>query len=262
LGGDCAWDVYDSGAPLAYSQTASICSIPGRITHLAMCNPVGVAPSGGSYTAWIKKNGVLQDGSGGTVNTATTLLDTHPTRSILGTFSLSVVLGDIVDVVYVRNTTAVGTQQQICVGIGFTPDQDGWFMLTGGSGDNVSGAGATSWSWNGNIASGDESLATVPIGPVGIVARGLYVIRGTLPGGAGPGSGQTYTETLLKGTADPYAAGSDTAVTVSISDTTTNALIEDLNVPFAAGTTAVFQHETTAGAASGDIHWGLKSTGD
>jgi hypothetical protein len=260
LGGDASWIAYDNGAPITYSPTASICSIPGRITHMAVGNPVGVAPSGGSFTAWIKKNGVLQDGTGGTVNTAVTLLDTHPIRVILGTFSLPLSVGDIVDVVYLRNTTSVALQQQICVGIGFTPDEDGWFMLTGGSGDDVPASGNTSWSWNGNIASADESLATVPIGPVGIVARGLYVIRGTLPAGPGPGSGQTYTERLLKGTADPYAAGSNTAVTVSMSDTTSNALIEDLNVPFEAGSTAVFRHTTSAGAVAGDIHWGLNAT--
>jgi hypothetical protein len=259
LGGDSAWGSYN---PLAYGATASICSIPGRITHLSLLRMSGA--TGGSYTAYIRKNLVLQDGSGATVNTAVTLLDTVAPvgaagGTTLGTFSLPVELGDIVEIVYIRNGTSTATSLQLAAGIGFTPDEDGWFMLTGGINDAIPG-NATSYTWNGLHGSAAENVATVPIGPVGIRARGLYVVRGTPPGGTGPGVGETYTHTLLKGTADPYVAGTATAVQVSMSGLTNNALIEGLDVAFAAGSTAVLRNVSSTNAGNDYMYWGLNAT--
>jgi phage tail protein X len=247
------------GALPQYSGSASVCAIPGTITRIALADIGGVA-TGGSWTAYIKKNGVLQDGSGGTVNTAVTLLDTVPAKRVVGTIALPVVPGDICDVVYVRNGTSVSATLQVAVGIGFTPTDDGWFMLTGGDNVGLPSSGTTSYSFTAGSSDTDEGLQTVPIGPVGIVARGLYVIRGTLPGGSGPGSGNTYAHTLLKGTAEPYAAGSVTAAAVSMSNTTNNASITGLSVAFPAGSTAVIRNNPSASAGGDVMHWGLQAT--
>lgn len=261
--GNGGFESYDSAGPQFYSNSASICSIPGAITHLAVSGDINAAmPAGGSFTAWIKKNGVLQDGTGGTVNTTTTLADATPgTMKTVGTFTLPVSVGDIVDVVYVRNTTTVGPALQLTVGIGFTPTNDGWFMLTGGENTGLPAAGVTSYSWQGGSGgTTTEPLYTVPVGPVGITARGLYVIRGTMTGGLGPGTGQTFTHTVLKGIANPYVAGSPTAVELSIHNNDQIGQIQGLSVAFPAGSSIVIRNVPSAGAGGEVMHWGLAAT--
>lgn len=242
-----------------YSGSGSICSVPGTITKIALRETQ--TESGGSWTAYIRKNNVLQDGSGGTVDTAVTLLDTEATRKTVGTISLPVVPGDICEVVVIRNGTAAPSNpHHVSVGIGFTPTDDGWFMLTGGFGVDLPGAGATSYAWVGWDGNPSEATATAPVGPVGIVARGLYVARGALPGTVSPGSGETFSHTLLKGTASPYVAGTPTAVAVTIADTDVSGSINGLTVSYPSGSSIVIRHIPSASAPSTAIHWGLALT--
>lgn len=260
IGGAFGNGQFQDWGGLTVSNTGSICSVPGSVTHLALYDLSNPA-AGGSWTAYVMKNGVRQDGSGGTVNTAVTLMDSDSSRRTVGTFSLPVVPGDICDILLIRNTTTVVFgQSAVGCGVGFTPTTTGWFMLTGGDNSTVQGAGATRYSWVGLNGTESEEMGSVPIGPVGIIARGLYVVRGSLPSGSGPGSGQSYTQTLLQGTAQPYAAGSPTAVTLSLTDSTSTGSVTGLAVNYAAGTTITLRTTNSAGASGAGLYWGLAAS--
>lgn len=260
IGGAFGNGGFQSYTGQSFSNSGSICAVPGSVTHLALCD-LRAGASGGSWTGYIKKNGVLQDGTGGTVDTSVTLLDAEATRRVVGTFSLPVAVGDICDVVLIRNTTTVTIgNTEIGAGIGFTPTTDGWFMITGGDNTSVPGSGTTTYAFTGLQGTTSQVIATVPIGPIGITLRGMYVIRGSLPSGSGPGSGETYTHTLLQGTADPYVAGSATAVEVAMADTTSVGFVDGLLVSFSSGSSAVLRVVPSSGASVSGMYWGLAAS--
>lgn len=252
---------YPSGARPTFSNTTSICSVPGTVTAIALGDISGLADAGGSWMAFLVKNGIPQDGSGGTVDTRVTLLDSLAGRRIVGTFALPVVPKDFVDVVLVRQTTARAfAVVHVGTGIGFVPDDDGWFMVTGGNNIFVPGSGTVSYGWTGASGQTSEPVGTVPIGPVSVTIRGLYSLHGFLPSGNGPGAGETITDTVLQGTADPYAPGTPTAVTTTIADLDGSGEISGLSVSFPPGSSATIRTTPSAGAFLLNYHWGLALT--
>lgn len=226
------------------SNTFSICAINGVVSALAL-KAYGTPPgTPGVTTGYLRLNRILQDGSGGTVNTAVPLAD--PTAYALGTFSLPVVPGDYVDAVIVRTVAGMGGGGlQIALGIAFTPTTDGQFMLCGGSNDVMSTALA--WKWNRSEQLADpETRNLAPIGQLGCVALGLYIDRDT----AGtPGSGDGYLHTLRKNEAD-------TSLSVSVVEPATTGLATG-NVPFTAGDTIDLQSSPIETPVSQRLHWGL-----
>src|SRR5262245_55922867 len=85
--------------PTALSNTYSICTTPGTLTGIRS-KDFSTNNVGGGYTAYISLNQVLQDGSGGTVNTACSWNDGDVGAS--SSFSLPIVIGDHVEFALLR----------------------------------------------------------------------------------------------------------------------------------------------------------------
>lgn len=256
--GNGFWTTFDSAAGYSRSSSYSISAVDGTLTHLAMkCYgtppPVGsswigfyiLTPAGGSV-------GVRQDGSPGTVDTrcvidSTTPLDAQGLAGAVATFSLPIAKGDHVEVAYYRTGALGDFEPNIGVGVGFVPDEDGMFMLTGGSNNSIGYPTGYVWILNRQDET-DESLAMAPIGPSGMVARGIYVERGA------PGTGSSFVNTVRRN-------GVNTAISVTLSDAETSGAIDDLYVPYLDGGTIDIQSlGVNSPSSSSRLYWGLKAS--
>lgn len=224
------------------SNTFSICAVNGIVSGLclkAYGTPPGIP---GIWNGYLRKNRILQDGSGGTVDTHVALAD--PAAFAVGAFSLPVVAGDYVDAVVIRTVAESGSSAfGIALGIAVTPAVTGQFMLCGGSNDVVSSS--LTWKWNRSAQLADPETANLaPVGPAGFRAFGLYIDRGTT-GTDGDG----YTHTLRHNEAD-----TPLIVPVVMPATTGSILaIED----YAAGDTIDLQSAPIATPTTSQLHWGL-----
>ncbi len=243
--GNGRFESYDNSLPTTRSNTYSICYVPGNLTRLAM-KSFGTGYSGGSWIGHYILNGVVQDGSDGTVDTRCELLDGDATA--LASFVLPLIKGDHVDAAYYRTGTFAAFElANIAIGVGFVPTIPGRFMLTGGS-NNIVGT-PTGYVWvTAEQSVTDEGLALAPIGPSGLRARGLYIERGS------PGPGETFVHTLRHNEGP-------TAHTVTLADEETSGLIEEVAEDFAYLDTISMQSIASAGAnASSRLHWGLEAS--
>jgi hypothetical protein len=197
----------------------SICSVAGTIDGLAIKSYAG-APGAGTWTLYINKNNVLQDGTGGTVNTACVL--TGASTSATSTFTLPIALGDHVEF-YVKRSgiNAPFALAQFGVACIFNPTTPNLYMATGGSNDANVAAGSTDYKWmRSQQAIAIESISKCPVGVSGFTVSGLYI---ELP--IAPGPGKNVVLTLQK-------SGVATAATVTISGTNAKGNITGLNIPF------------------------------
>jgi hypothetical protein len=254
--GNGFWSSYDTAGPQVLSTSYSICSVPGSLTHLAMrtyATPPAVGSSWVGYYRVLRyadqllgvTTPTLQDGTGGTVDTRCEIVGDGSTDRAVATFDLHLDVGDIAEVLYYRAGLdhPFEVAGQIGVGVGFVPDDDGWFMLTGGS--NVDLA---SYLWLMGTEN-NEPVTGAPVGPGGFTARGLYV-RGTSPGILDE---VAVTNTLRRNSAD-------TAITVTRTGTGSMAQIEDLLVPFVEGDVASFSNISINGGNSSRLYWGLAAS--
>lgn len=198
------------------SNSYSICAVSGTIKGLRMKS--FFANVGGSWIARIVKNKILQDGTGGTIDTTCTLVDgnVHTTS----TFLLPIVAGDHVDIILSRTGTNVGIlQNAVSTSVLFNPTDASSFMFCGGNNDATTNSGAEyKWMQSKQIAL-DENIPKCPIGPTGITLTGLYI---EVPS---PGIGKSRTFTVRKN-------GVGTAATVTIADLNSSALITGLAIDF------------------------------
>lgn len=242
-----------NGFPQAYSlvnpnplsTSYSICATDGDITTLVLKSLEGAVPVGGSWIAYIIKNLVVQDGSGGTVDTRCTM--TAGNTTAVSTFTLPIVKGDRIDIAWYRDgIDAPYSLYHIAVGLGFVPTNAGYFMMTGGSNDAVGNPG---YIWN-HSAQGetDESLALGVATTSGIVVRGLYVESDP----AGPDPADTATYTVRHNEAATVVA---VVFTGSIQ---TTGLIENQYEEFPDGNTIDLQ--ALFDAVEGKPYWGLEAT--
>ncbi len=224
----------------------SICSVNGTITKFAI-RSFAALPGTGVWSAYIIHNQILQDGTGGSVDTELTLTgtDVADSRSV----SLPIVLGDHVEVV-VRRTVANSSfaLANIAASIAFMPTSPDTFMNTGGSNYVVSPT-VVGWRWNHS-----EQLAplevehNVPISLRGINVTGLYV---EITGMAIPLSSYTYM--LRKN-------GADTGVTFTITYPNRNGQITGLDIDYEFGDTMTLQITPSAVVPNTTSHyWGLIS---
>jgi hypothetical protein len=204
--------------PTALSNTYSICTTPGTITGLRMKTYSG-APGAGIWTAYVTKNQVLQDGTGGTVNTACVL--TGALLQAAHPFALPVAVGDHLDLALTRaGTTALFAVAHVAVSVTFTPTDAVSFMACGGNND-ANQMTAVDWKWTQSYQqSVSEAVAQCPIGPRGIVVLGLYVEVPTPPA-----VGRSRTFVLRQN-------ATDTAAAFTIRDLATSGLITGLSLPF------------------------------
>lgn len=244
--GNGIFALYESANPELYpeSNTYSLCAVDGTITTLAIREYNELPDIGaGSWTGYLKVDAVLQDGTGGTVDTATLL--TGDTDRAIRTFALPVVLGQRVDVVVVRGGVQSDFATDIfTVGIGFVPTREGEFMLCGGSNDAVTNA-APGWKWthSDQIVAIEENLA--PIGPGGLNALGIY----TEPRAA-PGNGTSWTYRILQNEGD-------TPIVVTVSDLELSGLITGLFIEFLEGDTITLRLTPTNTPSAAGPMWGL-----
>jgi hypothetical protein len=234
--------------PAGASTTYSICAVPCTATTLVAKAFNGAPVPGDSWTAYVRLNDVIQDGSGGTVDTRCTIAAGQTTG--ISTFTLPLVPGDHVDLAYIKNggDEAAALAGHVGLGLGVIPDDDEWFMLTGGSNANLTQPGYV-WAFSAQNET-DEAVAEAPIGPGGFVARGLY-LEGH-PAGSDPDD--QVTNVVRR-------SGSDTAVSVTRTQLEDSALIDGLAVPFAAGQTVSISQ---VGAGSNPdatlLYWGLAAS--
>src|SRR4030095_16438271 len=239
-----------ASVPNQLSNTYSICTTPGTLTGIGM-KFYGTAPNtGGSWIGYITKNQVLQDGSGGTVNTACTLAD--GLVSTTNAFALPVAVGDRVDFALLRTgTNAVYNLVSVGLSSLFTPTDSNSFMCCGGNNDANVGANATDYKWvQSEQQIAIEEIAQCPIGPRGITVNGLRI---ELPIAPGPGLSRVFT--IRK-------SGVDTAATVTIAGTSTAGVMSGLNIPFIDGDYIDLQIVNVGNPSTlNGLKWGLSLAG-
>lgn len=241
-------ETYDPLTPTT-SNTYSITAVAGTITKLVLRTYAG-APGAATWTGYLAIDGVIQDGTGGTVDTSCVM--TGSDTDAESTFSLPVVLGDKVEIVIIRTGgSAAFALAQVAAGIGFVPTTADRFMLCGGN-NNVIANNATNWTWPGayQLAT-PETPSLAPISPSGLSVVGLYVERADPPA-----EGTGYVHTLRR-------SGTDTPVVVTVSDLATSGLITGLAESYAAGQTITLQSVPVPVGATepqlSQLHWGLEA---
>ncbi len=235
------------GDPIIASTSYSICATPGTLSTLVLKAYSGVVPVGSTWEALIVLNGYIQDGNFGTVDTRCTI--TAGNTTAVSTFAIPLVKGDRVDVVAYRTGDEIPfSTAHIGAGIGFVPTSAGYFMLTGGSNDTLSDPGYL-WirSYQGLTT---EPTAEAPIGPSGLVARGLYIESGV----AGPDADDKVITTVRRNE-------SSTSIGVTITGPVqTSALIDDQFEAYTEGDTINLRIAGADGGTPTKIYWGLEAT--
>jgi hypothetical protein len=225
------------GAQLSTSY--SICSTPGTLTGIRIReNTVGI---GGGWLAWIRKNGINQDGTGGTVNTQVALADGGGQAS--NTFSLPIAVGDHLDFAYTRTTTGIGTSTHIALTCTFIPTDQKTFMNTGGSNNANSNGIEYRWMASEQLAIAHE-IVKCPVGPRGIIVTGLRVEVDT----------QSVAPVIFTVTKN----GVDTPVTCTVPLGGTFALIENQRVTYSDGDYIALKSNAASFSGNG-MYWGLSA---
>jgi hypothetical protein len=238
---------YVPGLTVLDSLTYSIVAVSGTLTTL-MLRTYAAVPDAGAWTAYLRVDQVLQNGVGGTVDTAVVL--TGAATLATSTFSLPVTLGQRVDVVTLRTgTEAAFALAQVGVGVGFTPSRADAFMCCGG-GNNVMPNTETGWTWPSSEQLGIGELRhLVPISASGLTVLGIYVERSEPPSGG-------YVHTIRR-------SGADTLATVTIQGGADSGLIDGLLESFASGQTMTLQQAPFdvdgAPPINCRLYWGLSA---
>lgn len=229
------------------SNTYSLCALEGTLTRLDLYAHSG-APGAATWTGYIVVDGVVQDGTGATVDT--TCILTGASVAAFSTFTLPTELGKKYDVLIVRSGgDAAFSESHVAAGVAHLPDIDSAYMVCGGSNDTTSQS-ALAWKWTrSEQVAGPETRHLAPVGPRGFTAFGLFIKRGSSPGGLGTDQG--YVHTLRRSQAD-------TVLVVTIADDQTeDVLLAD--VPFPPNGTISLQAEPfgSPDPAASQLHWGL-----
>lgn len=186
-------------------------AIAGTLTALRM--NLATAPGGvTSRTFTIYKNGVAQDGSGGTVDTRLTISGTSTTGSV--SFSLSLVAGDRLAVFH--TVSGVPAASKGSGTAAFTSAVANSWNICGDLGTTAISSAATNYhipmgdgGTTGSSATESDVEFQCPITP--LILSGLRVALDVAPG-----AGKSWVFTLRKD-------GADTAQTVTIADAATSA---------------------------------------
>lgn len=186
------------GIGMTESNTYSITPTLGQVTCFALKAYYTPVDAPGVWTVYVRKNNILQDGSGGTIDTAVSMAD--PATDAFGSFACPVVLQDHADVVIMRlGADSTYALNKVGIGIGFIPTTEGEFILCGGSNDVISTS--QDWKWTRSRELGSPELVHLaPVGPTGFRASRLYIERSGVAGP--PSSGDGYLHILRKSQAD------------------------------------------------------------
>lgn len=231
-------------------SSQSINALTGSVTRLALRR--FTHNTGGSWRAWIEvgpagTTPVLQDGTGGTIDTLVELLDTDGADVAIRDFILPCVPTEYVNVVLLR----VGSEptfavEQIGVGVGFVPDTPGQFMLVGGSNDTIWTDNLTSWKWNHSRQLGDViEKHTAPVGRRRMSVSAMYVEHTSFPG-----VGKTFTDTLLKN-------GAPTNIAVVVSGPATRFGQDVGKAAYGPKDLITIELTRTSGSDTGAFYWAI-----
>jgi len=178
--------------------------------------------AGNGLTFYIRKNGVRQDGTGGTVNTACALMG--GTTQAAATYSLPLAPGDTVVLEWV--VTGTFPSRNWAIGTAFTATTDGQSQICGSSLGDPPAAGAVSFPnaiGIGQVGTVETDFETRALpGVTTIQFSGLQAVLSVAPGAgksrqvevriAGASPGPTVT------ISDPATAASDTTHTAVLVD--------------------------------------------
>lgn len=201
--GDSQWDPTDS------HSTRNVCAVAGNVTDIYW--QLEDAPGlGTSYTFAIIKNGVTQDGTGGTPDTRVTIADTATTGNV--NFTLAVVVGDAVSVSCTPTGTPATSNAQYAVA--FTASSAGLSQFCGRTSSLLNTASAAynyiSWEGGSQAWSATESDRLVYAGISAFrIGSPIVALSGA------PSAGRSYTFAGRKNQADG-------GPTLTISDTSTS----------------------------------------
>lgn len=200
-----------------------------------------------TFTAY--KNGVAQDGTGGTPNITVTVT-AGQVHSPLTTFTCNFLRGDVI--YWLRNSDAAGGCG-LRMGVTITASENGMYMIAGGNETNQPSAAAASFSApSGVSASGwttTEAAVQAIAGPSGMALRTLNVVIGTAPGAS-----KQFAYAVRN-------TGVDTNLTTTISGSSQVTANETRNAIFAAYEKFSFGATPTGTPTQGSINWTIGSRG-
>jgi hypothetical protein len=197
--------------------------VDGTITTL-MCRERTAPGAGNSRTYFFKKNGVNQDGSGGTPDTRVVISGTDQQAS--AGFSLSVVAGDTISLAKSTSGSPAASTWN-CGTLAFQPTNPLAYQFS----CSLSGADTTGTRFGRPMIAGRlEGFGTPEASHqfIGHGSRDMRIdgIRAALP--SSPSSGKSWTWTLRKN-------GADTGITVTIADTNTTGSMSGSAVTITSG---------------------------
>lgn len=226
------------------SNTYSIASVAGSITRLD-ANALSGAPGAGVWTISLRKNGITQDGSGGTVNTSFTITAAATTGN--KSFTLPIVAGDHVDVLIVRTVAdAAFAIAQVAVGVQFTATTDGDFVMCGGNNNAVS-ASLTTYHWPSS-----EQALTTEARARGIVGSASFYVTALRVEHGPPGAAKSWTHTFR-------VDGVATALAVTIANLATSGS-DTGNVILPIDGELSLQCVPTGTPSTSQLHWSFGAT--
>lgn len=200
--------------------------------------------AGAGHTVAIVKNGVVQDGSGGTVDTRVAIINA---TSANGAFSLPVAAGDLISVQWTPSGSFSSRRWRM--GVQFTASTPGHSHICG-RGTTMSNTntqynqptarGLVTFSWNTTEAT-DEVLT-------GLTNFTLSNLRLQLSGT--PGSGNNYAFTLRQNQATPAGAP-----TVTIADLATTGSDLVGSIAFVSGNTVALQQVPSSAPTARTVIW-------
>jgi hypothetical protein len=203
--------------------------IPGTVNGYAMRYANSDFGSGRGYEGAWYKNGVKQDGSGGTVDTRLSILSGGtPSFSDFTTFTLTYAQGDTV----AFEITPVGSPigPSLAIATSFTPDTAGESIWGGMTGSGPHQANPSFVRMNGsasefpNWGTSETIITQSAVTDTRLTIDRLYVRLGTAPGSGkshvidGRLNGASPSGTLAVTIADAATTGSDLVNAISVTD--------------------------------------------
>lgn len=232
------------------SNTYSIACVAGAITRIDLKSMRGTFGGGNTFTCYVKLNGVVQDGTGGTVNTAV-VLDGAST-SAAGSFNLPIVPGDLVDLYMVYAGAGLTFALNVAASCLFQATEANVFHWCGGNNDALDPVSSTyHWPIAKQNSNTSEATAQTTVGPVGFTATALYVRHV----GSSFTASASFTDTLR-------VNGVSTSQTVTVPQTATTITgLSSTAVAIPAG--ALVDVQVTPGNSPDGMqfHWGVAMRG-
>jgi hypothetical protein len=230
----------ETSSTVAANIVHNVVAAAGNITDL-YATLAAVAGTTGSYTFTIYKNGVAQDGSGGTPDTRVTLVNAATRVSGNSSFTLAVVPGDTVYIqidsisspstktgaVGIAFQSTTGGESQMCWSVPSIPSSNGGV-------NNFNGPNLSNLTWN---TVGNRQSTTCDK----FKLYGLQVVLATAPGGV---TSRSFTN---------IQNGSNGTITCTITGVATTGSDVAHTDSYAAGDTICFFESATSGTPAASI---------